>query len=687
MAEAPTARDDARRLLDGLHDILVVLLIVLRPLAWDGQPGQPADLIWQALAAGALLVCGLERVAGLAPGWRWGWRGVAGLVLVLALLPATLAAPESAAAWCQWTGWVACAAAAIYLAQVVPERVRLATAALLAVLALESVLAITQQLWVLPAMAAAQTADTAGFAGLGMDRGDLAERIANGGVFATFTLGNQLGAWLALLLPLSVAMLVAWRGTARIIGGVIMVLGLTALVFASAKGAWLALGLAGAVGWWIAFPGRWWRWLPLPGFVLAVAVLLSSHLADASIHVRTGYWQAAVALVREAPWSGHGVGGFAGNYPRLMQPGDEPTIFVHNEVLEAAVSGGVWLGILLAAVLVLIAWPRREASADAESPQRTVHPAVPWVLAFFVPYIALLGALDGNLGWWPGVTGAAGGDALGSKLFYALLLGAGTAWLCSRLREASPLPAWAWSAGLATAVVGPVIDFDLHAGGYLGTLLLVGCIAPGRRRRLGGTVVRIAGLALGVAAVALVMSAALTGRRLADAEDTLALLDAARRDEGAARELGARFPADPAQPPGEQIQRVLDHAWDAAEGSARIRLNVLQLTPAGAGGSARAEALAAQAPHSQGVALHHANRLLGERRWNEAAAEAERAARLAPTSPRVLAEAAAILEQAAGHAPEGGHAARAAALRAEAMRLQPLVDAKLRLNPASTAPR
>ncbi|HAT11662.1 MAG TPA: hypothetical protein DCS97_13960, partial [Planctomycetes bacterium] len=81
MAERPP-------ILDRLHDVLVVLLIVLRPLCWDGAPGQAAEVLWQLLAAGALGLVAIERAAGLLPVWRWSWRASLLVALLLALLPA-----------------------------------------------------------------------------------------------------------------------------------------------------------------------------------------------------------------------------------------------------------------------------------------------------------------------------------------------------------------------------------------------------------------------------------------------------------------------------------------------------------------------------------------------------------------------------------------------------------------------
>ena len=650
MAERPP-------ILERLHDALVVLLIVLRPLCWDGAPGQAADLLWQLLAVGALGLVAIERAAGLLPAWRWSWRASLVVVLLLALLPAVFAAPEPAPAWCRWTGWVACAAAAGYLMQVIDGRHRLALSACAGVVAIIGVLALMQR-WVgLPAMAAAQSAGAQAFAALPVEGGQVAERIARGGVFATFTLANQLGAWLALVLPL-VGWL-AWRstGAARWAAAVVLAMGLVALASTGAKGAWLACAGGLALAWWLAWAGRWWRWLPLPLAAVAVVGVWWSGVAAASVEVRIGYWRSAAALVAEAPWAGHGLGGFAAHQPRLMQPGDEPTRFVHNEVLEAAVAGGLPVAILLAGGLIALAWPRRSV-AIADEPAVTWQP---WIIVPALLYIALLGAMDGNLGWWPG------GDGLTGVLAWSLLLGAvggGVAW---SLRHAPLPPPWVATAGLAAVACKALIDFDLHAAGVVGSAMLFAVIlaepAPATSAALGRILPAIAAAAAG----AVVLVGSLTGQRLSEAADWLAQAQIARADPQAAADLARRLDCPAPAVPAVAAMR----AWNRSEGAPGNLFNALEFLPANREVLEMAEGVARAAPHSAAVALHHARRLLQVRELRAAAAEAERAVQLAPASPRVLLGAAEILVQT-------GATSRALELRREAERLAPLVHPSLR---------
>ncbi len=650
--------------LERIHDILVLLLVAVRPWCWDGMPGQPADLVWQALAVGALGIAAIERAANLRPAWAWSWRGVLAVGLVLALLPAALGAAEPAPSWCRWTSWLACLAAAAYLMQVLPGRQRLALAGFGAGLVVTVVLGLAQTVWVLPAMAAAQQAGASVFATVPGDPAALSERIANGGVYSTFTLANQFGAYLALLLPLVAGMAWAsWRAASRGPAlGVSVLLGLLALValaLTGAKGAVLALATGCGLGWWLAFPGRWWRWLPLPLAGLGLAAVLITGVAKASIEVRAGYWRSAVTLAGEG---GHGLGGFAAHQPRVMQIGDEPTRFVHNEVLEAAVAGGWPLAALAAVALLALAWPRRSITEPIPTPGPPRMLAL--ALALAVLYLGLLRAFDDHFPWWPG-----GGGIL-ANLGWALVLGGIAATTAAALWRAEPPPAWAWAAGLCAVALKALIDFDFHAGGVLGTALLVAVCGGAPLVQATGLVGRWLPGAAALITAALVLGGMLTALRLAEAEQWIA---GARQagDPQVAEELAQRLGVDGQAPPQALAALAARRAWDQADGAPGIRLAAIDLMPPSQQTLDLASELAVAAPHSATVALRHAQLLVVGKSWRAAAAEAERAVSLAPTVPRVLEQAAEVLDRAAS-------GPRAAALRAEAARLRPLVHPGMR---------
>ncbi len=660
--------------LDRLHDVLVLALLALRPLCWDGAPGQPADLIWQALAAAALALVAVERAAGLRPAWNWGWRGMVGLVLVLGLLPAVLAAPEPAPAWCRWSGWVACLAAAGYLAQVLPGRVRLAVAALMAGFAMVAVLALMQRAVVLPAMAAAQAGGASMFEAVPGGAAAIAERIANGGVFATFTLANQLGSYLALLL--SIAAVLAWRasGWQRVLLVAVAAGGLAALALTGAKGAWLALALGLAVSWFVAFPGRPHRWLPFGLGAVGLIAVIGLGLMQTSIEVRLGYWRSAGAMIAEAPLTGHGLGGFAAHQSRVMQVGDEPTRLAHNEVLEAAVAGGWGLGLLALAALIALGWPRRAVTVPNEDTP-THAPWIPGLLLVAAPYAAALGALDGNLGWWPG------GELYAGILAWSVLLGAvgaGVAWAVVRI---PPPPAWALAGGLAAVAAKALIDFDLHAAGLVGSAVAVAVLAGAPGRSAGGAIARLLPVVAAAGAAAVIAVGAMTGLRLSDAASWIAQARMVR-DPAVAEDLARRLDLPLETPPRELMAEAAMRAWGQGEGDPGTLLAALDLLPPAPATRGMAEGLARAAPHSAAAALMHAERLAAGRDWSGAAAEIERAVGLAPNAPQVLLRAGRLLERSGDQTLR----TRGAALVGEAQRLDPLVHPVQRL-PSTDAGR
>ncbi|MCX8040687.1 MAG: hypothetical protein N3B15_08980 [Planctomycetota bacterium] len=659
-----------------LHDTLVVLLPALRPWCWDGAPGQLADLLWQLLAVGALLIAACEHAVGWRPCWQWGgWRGAVALALLGALLPTLLIAPEPAPSWCRWSGWVACLAAAAYVLQVLPGRERLLWAGLGAGAAITASLTVLQPALVFPEMRQALAAGSAAFDAVPGEPGAIAERLARGGAYGTFTLANHCAAYLALLLALAIGS--AWRTPeprARLAAALLALLLTAALAATEAKGGWLALAGAAALAWWLAWPGRWWRWLPLPLALGGALALWASGWADASIAVRLGYWRAAVALANEGP---QGLGGYAAHQARVLLPGEEPTRYAHNELLEAAVAGGWYLAPLMALALLALGWPRAAPAALAPAAPRPWSPLLAGALAAALLYAALLGAFDGNLGWWPG------GERLPGLLGWALVLAGAAALSGWLLAHAAPPPPLALNAGLAAIAAKALIDFDWHAGGVIGSALLAAPLAAparsvsppplGARRRL-------APLLLALLAGLTVAGNSVLGLRLSEAERLLLALRTAQRDAGGAQLLAAELGLGVLAPPAALRRAAVDRIWDLAWGSPSLRSAALDWDwePQRPETWERVRQLRAAAPGSARVALQFARAALARGERAAALAAAEEAARLAPTTPRVLAEAAEILAAA-------GAADAAAALAARAAELEPLVHPTLR--PAHTTQR
>jgi hypothetical protein len=621
---------------DRIHDVLVVLIVAARVLIWDGAPGQFAETVWQGLVLIGLLLATLERRP-----CAWGWRGAIAAALVAGLAVAAAASPTPVVAWCRWSGWMGCLAAAGYLSCVIAGRRQLVLAALGAGLAGEALLAITMKLWVMPAMAAAQQQGAAAFAALAEH--DVAERIANGGVFGSFTLANQLGIWLVLVG--AVLARVWW----------LAVPALVSLWFTDAKGAWLALVAVAGYAWWLRVPG-WWRWLPVALGGLAVAAVGPLAAQHPSVQVRLGYWQGAWDLFREAPWLGHGLGGFAVHFPRVMAVGAEPTQFAHNEVLEGLVSGGFVLGALVLAWLVALAWPRPPVTGDEP------HPQPGWLalpLVGLVLYLTVLGALDGNLGWWPMPT-LLGGLVVGLVMAGAFLL----------VRRQAVPPAWQCCAAAVALALGSLIDVHGQSSALWGTLAAVLVLAiPTQAERVFWPTPLLA-----VALVLAVAMGGILGQRSRQVEELLLLDRLALRDPAARDEILAVVGDVP-----DPHQALMERLWHQAAGNPVQRREIVSRMTDPQQALACAQQVVAQAPASAAARRELAHRLAQAGDWPGAVASVTEAVRLAPTDPRQHRELADLLEAALGRFPQRDdwHQAAAAA-RAEERRLGLLVHPRLR---------
>ncbi|MCK6487559.1 MAG: O-antigen ligase family protein [Planctomycetes bacterium] len=684
LAAAPDPAARLRRLVAAGTGLLCAVIPAVRPLVWDGDPASPANLGFLVLVLVALGLGTIELAAGWRRTWRWGWGGavLAALVAWLALAAWRAGDPVAGAAF--WVQLALHGALAAWLVQAAPGRERLVLAGLVAGLGVESGLALLQKAWVLPGIAAADQAGSAMVAMEGVPAGDLASRVAFGGVYGTFTLSNTLAAFLILLLPPAAA--AAWspgRLPARAAVGLAVLAAAAALVSTNSKGAWLALAAAGGVAWMLWLRG-WWRWLPLPLGALAAAVLWMSAGARAglvaSAEVRWGYWIGAARLAAEQPLLGLGWGAFAERSAAAMPLWAEPTRLVHNEVLEALVVAGIPGALLLAALLLLLPCGRARAPAALEeSPPAW---ALGLMAAVVVAYFGLLGAYEGNISWWPG------GRTVAGLLGWCALLGLATGALVALAAGLSvPAARW-WRLGLAACALHCLIDFDLHAAAMWGMLAAVAALVGGARERPLPGVARVAApLALLALALLLVAWAGRAAGQRAS-EDTAKMLrlaatgDQAQRDEVFAV-LADRAGAEKPQGQGERAQ--LWHlAWQQAEraaaGDARLTFHLLALLPPGGDRLARLEALLPDLPYSAALREQLAADLAAQRRWDEALASQRAAVALAPAQLAVRRRLADLLERAAGLQPVRASAFKAEALtvRAEAERLEPVVHPRNR---------
>ena len=682
----PSEIERLKRFVDGLHGTLLVALIALRPLVWDGDASSPSNLVYLALILIALLVTAVEVACGGRAVLRWSWTGVAVAGFVVALLPAALHAPvpaEGAAFWWQLVLHVGLGA---YLMQVIPGRERLTWMALLTGLAAEVAISVIQGLWVLPRMAEATALNDASMAMEGVSSSDFAERIERGGWFGTFTLSNTLAAWL-LVVAVPAAGAVYQRGL-RVWPLILCGAAGGVLIATRSKGAFVALGMVVGI-WWMLRQRGWVRWLPLPVGALALVLLLKVPALydglDASARVRIGYWTGAVALVEQAPLTGLGIGAFAHRSAAVMPLWAEPSRLVHNEILELAVVAGMPLAVVLLGLLLSCAWPRRADGRELLAPPAPdgVVLAAAAVLALLVSYLGLFGLLDGNVGWW------SGGSSLLGQISWTALVGVAMSLMLWLVRSVPPPPVWWLRLGLAAIAVHCLVDFDLHSFAVIGTLLAIAVLAapsarelPTRRWMGGVLLLTVAALTLGALKWA---DSALTLRSVDELVRSLRLVGDPQHAADGFHDLAFRLEVDePAagDRAGRQalvmvaIERALTLTMTSGTADPTRVVQILALLPPSAARLARLDALLPILPAYAPLANLRAQDLAQQQRWAEAVSESRRAVALAPAYLPARQELVRLLSRAADQdllrAPSWR--AEQAAAEQELKALEPLVN-------------
>lgn len=180
--------------------------------------------------------------------------------------------------------------------------------------------------------------------------------------YATLGRANFVGAYLAMLLPLTVAAaLAATRGRTRFAWGALAVLDGAGVAVTAARGAWLAAAAGGLV------LTLLYTWPVLPRFArraiaFTAALALPAGLAlvlwlgrasAGSTAARLTIWRAALDLVARRPWLGYGPDNLVLVFPQVFPP--ELVYYqgrgmlvdrAHNWLLDTLLSSGV-LGLLV----------------------------------------------------------------------------------------------------------------------------------------------------------------------------------------------------------------------------------------------------------------------------------------------------------------------------------------------------
>ena len=298
------------------------------------------------LAAGA---CLLAAEAGdrmrLLPVWTWGLLPFA--VVSIAVAAGRAAALDEASDAC---ALVLAALAGRRLAS--ETRAREALVGLIVALACVAALrAVVQHHWIYPMEAGVLRA------GSGGDSALILARLEAGRPSGPFTLPAALGGFLAMTLPLTLALLRRTPGAAA--RAAILLAALVqgyALFLTRSIGALAATTISMVLALPFLAPRRAaaGRWAVL---VLAVAgasfflharrVEIGSPGGDPFL-LRAGNWSAAVRMIRDHPLFGTGPGSFGTFYPRYIEPGMNETRYAHNSYLQVVAGWGAWAIVPLA---------------------------------------------------------------------------------------------------------------------------------------------------------------------------------------------------------------------------------------------------------------------------------------------------------------------------------------------------
>jgi O-Antigen ligase len=478
--------ENARRLVGRLETVASVWLVVLpmlRPQVWSGQPTDIPNLLLLVLLAAAtttgLLLRGLQVTATDSVVRWWRRPAIWGVAFLLIAAFGSWTSSLPAAAWTLTCGWALHLAAPWALWPMIQRRPHLLVAGLVAGLTGEMMLMIGQVCFERPHLAEQFSNDPT----LSVEQriaDQYSVRISSWRLEGTFLLANTLASYLVLVVPLVTAM--AWRsrhsaGMKRWLTIALALAAVVALIMTGSKAGLLAMLVASAITGVVVL--RSWRMGVAAAVSLALVIILILPATRASLAasagVRLDYWRAGVELVSERPLSGHGLEGFAVNFPRVKPPAGEETVLVHQETLQTAVDLGLpAMFVVLGWWLMLLwsLWPQ-QASPPKNRSLEEVPTTQIMSLAITIGVIAVLsfavfvgGSLMGNMSSYPGAM-----PMVWSALLITLLA------LVAKFAVRLPLPPAlaCWCAVLA-CLVHVEADFSLHSMQVVGIMAWVVCL-------------------------------------------------------------------------------------------------------------------------------------------------------------------------------------------------------------------
>jgi O-antigen ligase/tetratricopeptide (TPR) repeat protein len=572
--------------LDRVAAALAALALMLR--VWIPAPsaGSGLNLLLHALPPAGLACWAASRALARTGAWRATPLDLPLLALALLALGSVVRASYALAAFDAALAYAGLATLAVLLVQTLGRRGLLDL--LLAVLASVVVYALVQRFVLFPALQGEADAQASV---------ELARRIRNAEVFATFGGPNQLAGALALLLPLLAGSIFDVPGEdrrGRALRAALLGLGMLAIVFTGSLGGWVALAGAGATGAALALTRKRGR-NPVLGAGLSAAAVIALFLCSTplpeeltrnhSLHVRDVYWKATRQMIAQAPLGGHGLDQWQEHYFALKGEVQQESRKAHNDYLQVFAELGLPGLLALLALLGAGLAAGLSRRAPAEDPASTLP-----------PFEALAALAFG----FAALAGRVVGDA-------AAFLLAAVAWGTFRLLRGGPVGEGTRIgavAGLAGAMIHLLVDYDLNeAGGAALIFAVLALLGTGAARPVPLPLSGLRAAALGLAGVALFLLAVPVPRLLAadrEREAALESLEAGRTEEAVRLLESAR------------VHNPRDAAIPAA--LARIRRSVEDV-----------DAALALQPRSS--PLHHLkSRLLRERKRLPEAVESQRRA-------------------------------------------------------------
>lgn len=340
---------------------------------------------------------------------------------------------------------------------------------------------------------------------------ELLARLSGGEVFGTFFNPNSLAGFLALLLPVLVALAARPRlpRGMRVVRALLAFLAVATLAWTKSKGG-IGAAAIGLLAWaMMAHRERWiprWRWaaagagLALAGAAIAFfafdgpgRIASARHNLSSSLGVRLNYWAAAERVFLEKPLTGWGPDNFETPYLRVKDVWSGEASRVHNDYLQVAVDLGAVGAVLFFVVwLVFVVQCVRAPDPAGTGTRGIAEPslgarraggafgATSAALARRAPDGAILvGAcaalvmadlLSGSLRILPEVPVISG--IVAAFVWYGAWATLGTKDEEGRAADAACLPA-ALAAGLIATAAHAMVDFDLSVDGVAQTIWAV----------------------------------------------------------------------------------------------------------------------------------------------------------------------------------------------------------------------